>query len=71
MNHYPVNCSDKYFSIVGHIHGLWKIKRNMVNVGVDAWHFKPVSLNEIRFIKSGIDKGYYDENVFYNERKRH
>lgn len=26
----------------GHVHGLWKQKGRMINVGVDVWDFKPV-----------------------------
>ena len=65
--HKPEDMTPICFNIVGHIHGLWKVKRDMVNVGVDAWHFRPVSMNEILFVKNAIDKGYYDENVFWNE----
>lgn len=39
----------------GHVHGKWKVKREqgdgrdlmMINVGVDAWSMRPVSLDEI------------------------
>jgi len=67
--HKPCDSNPDMFNIVGHIHGLWKVKRNMVNVGVDAWHFKPVSMKEIMFVKNAVDKGFYDENVFYGEAK--
>ena len=63
LNHYPVNCRDKQFSITGHIHGLWKVQKNMINVGVDAWHFNPVSEDEIDFCRTACEK-YYDQNVF-------
>jgi len=63
LNHYPANCIDKSFSITGHIHGLWKVQKNMINVGVDAWHFKPVSENTIMFCRNAVEK-YYDKNVF-------
>ena len=64
LNHYPVNKVDKpLFNIVGHIHGLWKVQRNMVNVGLDAWNFLPVSLDTILFTQNAIEK-HYDENVF-------
>jgi len=63
LNHYPVNHVSDKFNIVGHVHGLWKVKPNMVNVGVDAWHFRPVSEEEIQFIYDAI-KNRYDENVF-------
>lgn len=63
LNHYPVNAVKDAFNIVGHIHGLWKVQPNMVNVGVDAWHYRPVSMTEILFVKNAIEK-HYDKNVF-------
>lgn len=63
LNHYPVNAVKDRFNIVGHIHGLWKVQPNMVNVGMDAWHFRPVSMTEILFVKNAIEK-HYDKNVF-------
>ena len=63
LNHYPESCIDKEFSITGHIHGLWKVQKNMINVGVDAWHFQPVSENTIMFCRNAIEN-YYDKNVF-------
>ncbi len=70
LNHYPIKCkrymelnSDISFSITGHIHSLWKVQPKMVNVSVDAWHFKPVSEDEIKFVMNACEK-YYDENVF-------
>jgi calcineurin-like phosphoesterase family protein len=63
LDHYPANCVDKEFSLTGHIHGLWKVQKNMINVGVDAWHFRPVSEDEIDFCRTACEK-YYDSNVF-------
>lgn len=72
LNHYPINCKKELydgerqrwdFAITGHIHGLWKVQRNMINAGVDAWHFKPVSEDEIKFAMIACEK-YYDNNVF-------
>jgi len=63
LNHYPFNCVDKPFSLTGHIHGLWKVQKNMINVGVDAWHFRPVSEDEIDFCRTACEK-YYDKHVF-------
>lgn len=38
-------------NLVGHVHAKWKIKRFgstiLINVGVDVWDYKPVSLSEI------------------------
>lgn len=64
LNHYPTNIRPDEFGLVGHIHGLWKVQPNMINVGVDAWHFKPVSEDEIRFTYNAI-KNHYDKNVFH------
>lgn len=69
LNHYPVNgvkhsaAIPHALSIVGHIHGLWKVQPNMINVGVDAWHFRPVSMTQILFVLNAIQH-HYDKNVF-------
>ena len=74
LNHYPANCTKHLgyeispgykidLAITGHIHGLWKVQSSMINVGVDAWHFKPVSETEILFCWNAMQK-FYDENVF-------
>ena len=34
--------------VVGHIHRLFKRLNNCVNVGVDVWDFKPVSIEQVR-----------------------
>lgn len=31
----------------GHAHGKWKVKGKMIDCGVDAWDFKPVSIAQI------------------------
>lgn len=31
----------------GHVHGEWKIRGKQINVGVDVWDYKPVSVSEI------------------------
>ena len=66
INHYPNKAVDYGFNIVGHIHSLWKVQRNMINVSCDAWHFTPVSEDEIIFCMTAIEK-YYDDNVFAGE----
>lgn len=66
LNHYPVTAIKSFpnkMSIVGHIHGLWKVQPNMINVGVDAWNYEPLDENKIKFITTAIEK-YYDDNVF-------
>lgn len=66
LNHYPTNCKSECFNITGHVHGTWKVQRNMINVGTDAWHFIPVSEDMIKFQMNGIRK-HYDQNVFAGE----
>lgn len=66
LNHYPCNSKPEIFNIVGHIHDLWKVQRNMINVSVDAWHFMPVSEDRIAFTMNAI-RNHYDQNVFAGE----
>ena len=63
LNHYPAKAVAGMMNIVGHIHGLWKVQPGIINVGVDAWNFKPLSEAEILFITEAMGK-HYDENVF-------
>lgn len=66
INHYPTNAKIDQFNIVGHIHGTWRVQRNMINVGCDAWHFTPISEDMIKFQINGI-RNHYDQNVFAGE----
>lgn len=51
------------FCLTGHIHSLWKVQPKMINVGVDAWNYRPVSEDEILFCWNAM-QNFYDENVF-------
>lgn len=68
LNHYPRKCKPKRqvydLCLTGHIHGLWKIQEKIINVGVDTWHFKPISLDTILFCYNAMNS-HYDENVFF------
>jgi len=66
LNHYPINAKEDVFNITAHVHNIWRIGRNSVNVGVDCSHFTPVSEEQIKFQINGI-KNHYDENCFPNE----
>ena len=66
INHYPVNAKKDYMNICGHIHGLFKVQRNTLNIGCDAWHFSPVSEEIVKFHLNGI-RNHYDDNVFAGE----
>lgn len=54
---------NEEFYLFGHIHRLQIVKRNGINVGCDCYNFNPVSLEEIRFLRGGIEN-HFDENVF-------
>lgn len=49
--HYPMitfpGARRKALQLFGHVHSNWPGTRNSVNVGVDLWDFRPVSLAEI------------------------
>jgi calcineurin-like phosphoesterase family protein len=38
---------DGRWLLCGHVHEKWKVIDKMINVGVDQWDFKPVSIEEI------------------------
>ena len=62
LNHLPYNdpnFDDKRYSHLkpkpsgekylfhGHVHTTWKKRGNMINLGVDQWNYKPVSIQQI------------------------
>lgn len=55
LNHLPTFVADflndypEFLGITGSVHGSWRIKGKTINVGVDAWHFKPVSLEQLEY----------------------
>ncbi len=63
VTHYPTQGRADRFNIVGHIHGIWKVQLNMLNVGVDVHHFYPVPEHKILFYHDAICK-YYDEDAW-------
>lgn len=67
MNHMPEYLKGKIkdYGLFGHIHGRQKIKSWGIDVGVDSNNFTPMSLDDIRFFISALQRGYYDNNVFY------
>jgi len=49
------SCVDRTKTwIVGHVHTLFKICRNCINVGVDVWDFKPVSETEVENMEKSL-----------------
>ena len=68
LRHEPVIGQDVKGGCVclfGHDHaGPNGVKRNGINVSVDARQYKPMSQAQVDFIANALAKGYYDENVF-------
>lgn len=50
LEHRPKD--DGAFLLHGHVHGAWvhRVSRRMINVGVDAWHFRPVQIEALEAI---------------------
>ncbi|MFG6080483.1 hypothetical protein ACEUZ9_001087 [Paracoccus litorisediminis] len=51
LNHYPLitwpGARHGAIQMFGHVHDNWAGHRNSVNVGVDLWDFRPVTLAEV------------------------
>lgn len=63
ITHYPTCGRVDRFNLVGHIHAAFKYQLNMLNVGVDVNHFRPVALDRIPFHYKAICE-FYDEDVW-------
>jgi calcineurin-like phosphoesterase family protein len=63
VTHYPTQAKSDRFNLVGHIHGAWKVQKNMLNVGIDAHHFYPINEKQVRFYYEAVCK-FYDDDVW-------
>jgi calcineurin-like phosphoesterase family protein len=63
ITHYPSYGVGNMFNLVGHIHSAWKYQLNMMNIGVDVNHFRPVDMDRIPFHFKAITE-FYDEDVW-------
>lgn len=68
LTHYPSRSRADRFNIVGHIHSAWKYQLNMLNVGVDANHFRPTNLEKIPFYLKAITE-FYDNDVWVGDHE--
>lgn len=64
--HKPTETIPDMFNLCGHIHGLWKVQKWIINCGTDAWHFFPIPAEKIEFQRNGI-VNHYDDDVFIVE----
>jgi calcineurin-like phosphoesterase family protein len=63
LTHYPTRGKEDRFNLVGHIHAAWKYQLNMLNIGIDVHHFRPVNLNTIPFHYKAVCE-FYDDDVW-------
>lgn len=64
VTHYPTQGREDYFNLVGHIHSAWKVQKNMLNVGIDVNHYRPMELDkDIPFLYGAICQ-HYDDDVW-------
>jgi len=66
LTHYPRSAREDFFNLVGHVHGCWRVQKNMLNVGVDAHHFRPVSAKDVIFQYQAICE-HYDEDIWSSD----
>lgn len=68
LDKYHYGFSDKndrfVYALFGHIHGRQMIKEFGIDVGVDAQHFKMITLEDCMFYLNAISQGFYDQSVF-------
>lgn len=62
-NHYPHLGVSNCFNLTGHIHSAWRFQLNMMNVGVDVNHYRPVAATDIPRILKAITE-FYDDDVW-------
>ena len=70
--HYPSKGVVDRFNLVGHIHGAWRVQKNMLNVGVDVWNYRPVSVKDVLFMYNAVNQ-FYDDDVWtaYDKHNMH
>ena len=63
LTHEPLSADKSMFNLFGHAHCRQMIKRYGLDVGVDGHHFYPITMDDVLFYKTAIEK-FYDDNVF-------
>ena len=63
LTHYPTTTRQDIFNLVGHVHDSWKFQPNMINVGVDVNHFRPVNADEIIYFYNAIHT-HFDQDIW-------
>lgn len=52
------------FHLCGHVHDLFQVQGNVINVGVDVWNFKPISMSKVISIVECLDEYPLSERMF-------
>jgi calcineurin-like phosphoesterase family protein len=47
LSHTPDEGHTNLYRLHGDVHNMWKARPGMLNVGVDVWDYRPVSLEEV------------------------
>lgn len=65
ITHYPSRAKlDCDINLVGHVHSAWKFQLHMINVGIDANHYRPHNLDEDIPFYLDVITDHYDEDVW-------
>jgi calcineurin-like phosphoesterase family protein len=59
----PPILNENEYNLFGHIHGLQKVKKRGLNVGVDTHNYYPIDIDTVEFYHNAI-RNFYDEDVF-------
>jgi calcineurin-like phosphoesterase family protein len=51
--HRPAYPPEDTWMLCGHVHEAWKVHGRVINVGVDVWDYKPVSVEQILAVMEG------------------
>lgn len=62
--HYPVQRDLNHYTLTSHIHEKWRVARRMLNVGVDANNFTPLSIEDVLFCVNAEKNKHWDANVY-------
>jgi calcineurin-like phosphoesterase family protein len=62
--HYPKQRRAAHYTVSGHVHSLWQVARDMLNVGVEVHYFRPISLEKVLACRENQELGRWDANVF-------
>lgn len=63
ITHYPTCGRIDRFNLVGHVHAAWKYQLNMLNIGIDANHFRPMNFDQVPHFLKSIET-YYDDDAW-------